>query len=292
VDAKTQLQIMADYLGTIVVTVGESTPAAELLKCVPPATARTYQCFPVALNGNSLQLALADPFNSAHVDELGFVIKRDLQIVVAAPDSILRAVEKFYGQETASMSDVLKEIGDTGIADTDTDAADEAALAALADAAPIVRFVNMVLAQAVNDRASDIHFEPFEDEFKIRYRVDGVLYEMSPPPKSLALSVISRIKVMANLNISERRRTVVSPCRFLAAQWTCASRLCRRPLANPSCCVCWIARPSAWNWRRWVSRRTSTTTSPKSFNARTEFLSSPARPVAARRPRSTRACAG
>jgi type IV pilus assembly protein PilB len=205
VDAKTQLQIMADYLGTMVVTVGETAPSAELLKCVPPATARTYQCFPVALNGNALQLALADPFNSAHVDELGFVIKRDLQIVVAAPDSIQRAIEKHYGQETASMSDVLKEIGDTGIAETNTDAADEAALAALADAAPIVRFVNMVLSQAVNDRASDIHFEPFEDEFKIRYRVDGVLYEMSPPPKSLALSVISRIKVMANLNISERR---------------------------------------------------------------------------------------
>ena len=78
-------------------------------------------------------------------------------------------------------------------------------LAELANEAPIVRFVNLVLFQAVQDRASDIHFEPFEDEFKIRYRVDGALYEMSPPPKHLALPVISRIKVMANLNISERR---------------------------------------------------------------------------------------
>ena len=205
VDTKTQLQIVADYLGTVVVTVGETAPSPEVLKCVPPATARTYQCFPVALNGNALQLALADPFNSAHVDELGFVIKRDLQIVVAEPGSILRAVEKFYGQETASMSDVLKEMGNDAGLDLATDAADEAALNQLAEAAPIVRFVNMVLSQAVNDRASDIHFEPFEDEFKIRYRVDGVLYEMSPPPKHLALPVISRLKVMANLNISERR---------------------------------------------------------------------------------------
>ena len=78
-------------------------------------------------------------------------------------------------------------------------------MADLANEAPIVRFVNLVLFQAVQDRASDIHFEPFEDEFKIRYRVDGALYEMSPPPKHLALPVISRIKVMANLNISERR---------------------------------------------------------------------------------------
>src|SRR5437667_8538364 len=85
------------------------------------------------------------------------------------------------------------------------DTADAAALADIADAAPIVRFVNLVLHQAVQDRASDIHFEPFEDEFKIRYRVDGALYEMSPPPKHLALPVISRLKVMANLNISERR---------------------------------------------------------------------------------------
>ena len=78
-------------------------------------------------------------------------------------------------------------------------------MARLADQAPIVRFVNLVLFQAVQDRASDIHFEPFETEFKIRYRVDGALYEMSPPPKHLALPVVSRLKVMANLNISERR---------------------------------------------------------------------------------------
>ena len=75
----------------------------------------------------------------------------------------------------------------------------------LANKAPIVRFVNLVLFQAVQDRASDIHFEPFETEFRIRYRVDGALYEMSPPPKQLALPVVSRLKVMANLNISERR---------------------------------------------------------------------------------------
>src|SRR4029078_4413851 len=86
-----------------------------------------------------------------------------------------------------------------------TDADNELAVQDLANQAPIVRFVNLVLFQAVQDRASDIHFEPFEDEFKIRYRVDGALYEMSPPPKHLSLPVISRIKVMANLNISERR---------------------------------------------------------------------------------------
>ena len=80
-----------------------------------------------------------------------------------------------------------------------------AALEELASQAPLVRFVNLILFQAIQDRASDIHFEPFEDEFKIRYRVDGALYEMAPPPKHLALPVISRLKVMSNLNIAERR---------------------------------------------------------------------------------------
>ena len=95
--------------------------------------------------------------------------------------------------------DIAREV--TAVADAD----DAAGMAGLANEAPIVKFVNLVLSQAVQDRASDIHFEPFEDEFRIRYRVDGALYEMSPPPKHLALPVISRIKVMANLNISERR---------------------------------------------------------------------------------------
>src|SRR5207253_236775 len=112
-------------------------------------------------------------------------------------------------ESESSISDVLKELG------ADNDIAREAAeaqlsgatadLANLANETPIIRFVNVVLAQAVQDRASDIHFEPFEDEFKIRYRVDGALYEMSPPPKAMALPVISRLKVMANLDISERR---------------------------------------------------------------------------------------
>ena len=119
-----------------------------------------------------------------------------------------KLIEKNYGEEDSeSVSEILKELGadTTWRAKWSRPATDAAAVADLADAAPIVRFVNLVLFQAVQDRASDIHFEPFENEFKIRYRVDGALYEMSPPPKHLALPVISRIKVMANLNISERR---------------------------------------------------------------------------------------
>ena len=205
VDQTTQLQLIADHMGTIVVPLGESEISKDALASVPATAARTYQCCPVALDGNTLQLALADSLNNDHLNELSFVIKRDLQFVVADPAQVVRCIEKYYGQEDANVSDILKEIGsDEALAD-EASAADEAALAELADAVPIVRFVNMVLAQAVQDRASDIHFEPFEDEFKIRYRVDGALYEMAPPPKHLAIPVTSRLKVMANLNISERR---------------------------------------------------------------------------------------
>jgi type IV pilus assembly protein PilB len=180
-----------------------------LLNLIPAATARLYQCVPVEQSGSSIRVAFSDPLNPGQIDELGFVIKREVQPVVADPAQIQKAIEKFYGEETADVAQVLKELGaEAEIAKeaAASEAADDAALMEdLANQAPIVKFVNLVLQQAVQDRASDIHFEPFEDEFKIRYRVDGALYEMSPPPKHLALPVISRIKVMSNLNISERR---------------------------------------------------------------------------------------
>ena len=205
-DLDSILQMIADYLGTEVVSLKEFTP--EMLKAIPGSTARMYQCVPVGVFGSTVQVAFIDPLNLSRADELGFVIKRDVQSVVADPAAIEKAIEKYYGEDSDSVSDILKELGaDKEIARevSAADADNAAVLADLANEVPIVRFVNLVLFQAVQDRASDIHFEPFEDEFKIRYRVDGALYEMAPPPKHLALPVVSRIKVMANLNISERR---------------------------------------------------------------------------------------
>ncbi len=213
-DLDTVLQVIADSLGTRVVTINERSITPEVIQAIPGKTARMYQCLPVGMENGSLQVAMADPLNPARVDELAYVLKRDVQLVVADPAAIEKTLEKLYpegGEALASesFSELLKELGsDKEIAEEVSTAAatDNATmLAGLADQAPIVRFVNLVLFQAVQDRASDIHFEPFESEFRIRYRVDGALYEMSPPPKHLALPVISRIKVMANLNISERR---------------------------------------------------------------------------------------
>ena len=208
-DMDTILQAIAGQLGAPVVTLRERDLTPELLRLIPAKTARMYQCLPVGMADSTLQLALVDPLSPGRIDELGFVIKKDIQLVVVDPTLVQKAIEKFYPEENESFTDILKELGsDTEIAKEVNEAAvtdDAAMMARLADQAPIVRFVNLVLFQAVQDRASDIHFEPFENEFKIRYRVDGALYEMSPPPKALALPVISRLKVMANLNISERR---------------------------------------------------------------------------------------
>jgi type IV pilus assembly protein PilB len=209
-DADTILQAMANHLGVEVVSLkGVEVPKAALA-VVPANTARMYRCMPVSLEGNTLQVAFEDPLDPAKVDELGFVAKKDIQLVLANPVDILSAIDRHYGDESSEDVDkILAELGGdekiTEEALVAAETSDEDLVAGLANEAPIVRFVNLVLFQAVKDRASDIHFEPFETEFRIRYRVDGALYEMTPPPKHLALPVVSRIKVMANLNISERR---------------------------------------------------------------------------------------
>ena len=160
------------------------------------------------MNGDTLQVALAEPLDPARADEIHFSAKRDIQVVVADPAEIDRTIDRLYGAgESENFAEILKEIGKgKDMAREVSEAADNDKLMAdLANDVPIVKFVNIVLQQAVQERASDIHFEPFETEFRIRYRVDGALYEMAPPPKHLSLPVISRLKIMANLNISERR---------------------------------------------------------------------------------------
>jgi type IV pilus assembly protein PilB len=210
-DLDSILQAMANYLATEVVDLHGRDFSPDLLKQIPAKTAKMYQCLPVEASDGKLRVAFVDPLNPGQVDELGFVVKKEIRLVVANPVDVQQAVEKYYGEtESADYAGILKELGeDEDIAKEITalggDMDDEAIVASLANEAPIIKYVNLVLYQAVQDRASDIHFEPFETEFRIRYRVDGALYEMTPPPKHLAVPVISRIKVMSNLNISERR---------------------------------------------------------------------------------------
>lgn len=213
-DTDSQLQIIAEHLGTEVVEIDDKMLTPEVIAAIPPETAKMSMCLPVGLYDTVLQVAFTDPLNPSLIDELGFVVEYEIQTVVADPAKIEAAIDKHYGQAEikTGIDDLLKEMGvDAGPSDEldksnfNRAEVQNVDIENMADATPIIKFVNLVIYQAIQDRASDIHFEPFEDEFKIRYRVDGALYEMSPPPLHLAGPVISRIKIMSNLNISERR---------------------------------------------------------------------------------------
>jgi len=206
-DMATMLDLIAGHLGTEAVSISETDLSPEVIAAIPADTARQFQCVPVALYGNTVQVAFVDPMNPELVDQVAFVSGKDVMTVVADPAQILAVMNKIYPEQSmaAGLGDIIKELGEDNLKDLAATGPEMPDVTQLVDAAPIVKFVNIVLNQAVQDRASDIHFEPFEDEFKIRYRVDGALYEMAPPPKHLAMPVTSRLKIMANLNISERR---------------------------------------------------------------------------------------
>ena len=196
---------IADALGAEYVDLGDNEIPPTILKLIPSGLARLHRALPIGLSGNTLRVALADPLDPRAAEDLRFALGKDVDVVVAPTEQIDNRIKEYYGADTTSMEEVLKQLGEAGdmlqIRGDETAAAVEAE----ANATPIIRFVDLILYQAIQDRASDIHFEPFENEFKIRYRVDGALYEMSPPPRHLALPVISRVKVMANMNIAERR---------------------------------------------------------------------------------------
>ena len=205
VDESGFYRTIAEALGAEYVDFGDKEIAPAILKLIPSGLARLHRALPIGLSGNTLRVALADPLDPRAAEDLRFALGKDVDVVVAPTEQIDNRIKEYYGADTTSMEDVLKQLGEAGemlqIRGDETAAAVEAE----ANATPIIRFVDLILYQAIQDRASDIHFEPFENEFKIRYRVDGALYEMSPPPRHLALPVISRVKVMANMNIAERR---------------------------------------------------------------------------------------
>jgi len=198
-------QTIADGLGTEFVDLAEKEIAPEILRLIPSGLARLHRALPIGISGNTLSVALVDPLDLRAAEDLRFALGKDVDVVVAPAEQIEDRIKQFYGTDTSSMEEILKQLGEAGGLLQLREGDETAAVEAEANATPIIRFVDLILYQAIQDRASDIHFEPFENEFKIRYRVDGALYEMSPPPRHLALPVISRVKVMANMNIAERR---------------------------------------------------------------------------------------
>ena len=186
----------------------EEDPPREVIKMIDGGTARMLGVVPLSFDGTTLNIITRNPLNYQVVDEVRFIVGKDVNQIVVPEAQVEAAIEKFYPVDvTATMHDMLAELNlDAEIKDDENPEQSADQLEAQANEAPIIKFVDAIMYQAIKDKASDIHFEPFEKEFKIRCRIDGALYEMAPPPKNLALPVISRVKIMSGLNISERRR--------------------------------------------------------------------------------------
>ncbi|MDE0827080.1 MAG: GspE/PulE family protein [Akkermansiaceae bacterium] len=192
-------KIIAQELGADLVDLSGFDPPEALLQMIPSGMARLHGALPVSFDDAGLTVALIDPMNPQTAEDLRFALGREVIIAVAPDFQIEQKINDLYGGEGQAMEELLGQLEAGGRNLTDQELEQEA------NSAPIVRYVDLVLYQAIRERASDIHFEPFEKEFKIRYRVDGSLYEMAPPPIHLALPIISRVKVMSNMNIAERR---------------------------------------------------------------------------------------
>ncbi len=201
---------LAGQAGMEFVDLSKITIPEETIAAIPSENARAYQVVPIKWDPvrKHLKVAIKDPTKFQAVDDLRLLLGAKVEAVVAAGEAIDALIAKHYSKEE-SITDVvgalagnekLKNLGGMSDQSIDLDAVLEAA-----DDNQVIRLLNLVLLQAIKDRASDIHFEPFENEFKMRYRIDGVLYEMVPPPKHLGPAITSRVKVMANLDIAERR---------------------------------------------------------------------------------------
>lgn len=195
-------------------------PHVDIEGVVPPQNARAaisesmaqlYRVVPLHLEDGRLTLATCDPQNLAMQDELRRFLGFEIRLVIATEGQILKAIDKYFNVDSESIEKIIEELSK----DEDLKIASAAIAASgpihidnvnqLVESAPVRKLLNMVLLLAIKDHASDIHFEPFEDEFRIRIKADGVLFEMVPPPRHLAFAITTRIKVMANLDIAERR---------------------------------------------------------------------------------------
>ncbi|MFB0527156.1 MAG: type IV-A pilus assembly ATPase PilB [bacterium] len=184
----------------------------EVIRSVPESIARHQTLVPIALEGKTLTIAMSDPLNVFAIDDLRLMTGKEINVVIASETEIKNAIEKYYGAK-GSMEDIVKEmelsVKDDGnievVKKSDAGGEDIIALEAAGEEAPIIKIVNLLLGAAVKIGASDVHIEPYEKTLRVRYRIDGVLHEVSSPPKKLQNAVVSRLKIMASLDIAERR---------------------------------------------------------------------------------------
>ena len=206
VDERGFEQVIAESIGTEPYDLSGFLPDTSTLHLIPSGLARLHGVLPISASGNTIFVALTDPLNSRSLEDLRFALGREIAPVVSFPPTVRALIREHYGSEDADIGEILSQLGgEITVNEGPDEQFNLQAVTAEANAAPIIKYVDLILDKAIAARASDIHFEPFESEFKIRYRVDGALYEMDPPPFRLALPVISRVKVMSNLNIAELR---------------------------------------------------------------------------------------
>jgi type IV pilus assembly protein PilB len=199
-------EALAEQWVMSVVNLDETSIPPKVLELVPETMASIYKIMPISLKDDVLTVAMADPQNVAALDDLRNFLGYDVRGAVSTLQAVEAAIARHYASREDSIEDVISSLDNLeGITDDDAGVINLGGEEELAETQPIRKLLNMVMLLAIKDQASDIHFEPFEDEFKIRVRADGVLYEMVPPPRHLAGAIVSRIKVMAELDIAERR---------------------------------------------------------------------------------------
>jgi type IV pilus assembly protein PilB len=193
---------MAPDLGSVRVT-------GDTLELVPRAVATRYRLLPLSRDSHKLRVAIADPLDTDGVDALGHMLKLVIEPLVATAEEISAAIDRFYGKDANSIDELLNDLAlGGGGGDTSAITTEASSAANVSDTeadAPIIKLVYQIILEAIHRRASDIHLEPLEKRFRVRYRIDGVLLEVENPPKRLQLSIISRLKIMANISIAEKR---------------------------------------------------------------------------------------
>jgi type IV pilus assembly protein PilB len=200
------MQAIAEFHGMEFISLAELTIPPSVIELVPESVARENVVLPLSQDNGTLRIVVGDPTDYETQQKLQFILNKDIQTVLAPREQIIEAINRHYGQtETESVDSMLQEFTDTQIDFTETEATANLADAGDSDA-PVVRLVNLIIQEAVSLRASDIHIEPFADRVRIRYRIDGVLVERDSPPRRLLAALVSRIKIMGSIDISEKRR--------------------------------------------------------------------------------------
>lgn len=198
---------LSEYLGLEIVNIEEMEIPSAIIQTIPPAIAQLYRIIPIEKKDDTLTIVQADALNFETMDDLRLLLKHQIKPVLCHKDIVLRALEKYYPKKHESVEQLLLEFKDDRSYATSVkgEYIDMDELKKMADATPVKKWVNLMFLDAILDNASDIHLEPFEDGFSIRYRIDGVLYNKISPPKQMGLPITSRIKVMSNMDISERK---------------------------------------------------------------------------------------